>query len=197
MSMVYFNMLIIFQLFHFVHSKDFDINQIWTVKSASNIYINGATNLNKFVCGINDYGKESHLKFSTMRSRDGFYKVNGHIVVPINNFNCGHKIMTKDFQRTLKSPKYPDMIINFKKATHLPDEKPQCIVVGLEIHLAECVKYLSIDFQPIKRNPDLLWNGVAHLKFSDFDLEPPSKFGVSIKVKNELAVEINLNLSRS
>jgi len=195
--MVYFNLLIIFQLFHFIFSKTFELNQIWTVKSESNILINGATNLNKFVCGINDYGKESQLKFSSVRSKDGFYNVNGFIIVPINNFNCGHRIMTLDFQRTLKSSKFPEMLINFKTATNLPDAKPECIMVGLEIHLAECVKFISIDFEPTRRNHDLLWKGVAQLRFSDFDLEPPSKFGGSIRVKNDLAVEINLNLSRS
>lgn len=195
--MVYLKLLIITQVFSFLLLNTNEPSQLWAVESESNIKIKGTTNLNKFVCKIAQYGKKSILKFATKRSKHGHYNVEGHIVFPVDNFDCGHRIMTHDFKKTLNSSAYPDMRIAFKNVSSLPSTSPQCIKVGLEIQLAECVKNITIDFEPSIKNHDLVWKGNVQLQFSDFDLDPPSKFGGSIKVKNDLDVEISLNLSKN
>lgn len=175
-------------------------NSLWTIKSHSSMAIYGSSNVNKFACVMPKYNKESKLNFYAHRLNNGLHKVKGQIVIPLSCFDCGHRIMTQDFYKFLKHNEYPDMLINFKYFSKIPDKnnsKKECLTGCLNISLAGCQKDIFIDFESHHHSDLVSLKGIAEIKFSDFDLTPPTKFGGAVKVKNDLVVEINLEMAKN
>lgn len=175
----------------------FSEDSLWTVQSHSQLAIYGTSNVNKFACVLSQYDRESKLNFSNRKQKNGFYKVDGQLSVPLNCFDCGHRLMTKDFHKYLKHDIHPEMHIRFKYFSHIPKETPnkkECLTACLNISIAGCEKDIFIDFDSYYKGQKATLKGIAEIKFSDFGLTPPTKFGGAVKVNNDLVVEINLEL---
>jgi hypothetical protein len=187
---------IIVFLFFFPSTNE-SIKESWQVKSISTLKVDGKTNINSFSCNIPSYDRENDV-LTFEKSTNG-YNVIGKMTIPIVNFDCHNRMMTKDLQKTLKSTQYPEMLILFKNFTHLPSTTNKgSILVGMaDIKLAGTTKMYEINFTTLNNQPnevELL--GQRKILFSDFGLTPPSKLGGTIKVKNELEVEFRLLLKR-
>jgi hypothetical protein len=187
---------IIVFLFFFPSTNE-SIKESWQVKSISTLKVDGKTNINSFSCNIPSYDRENDV-LTFEKSTNG-YNVIGKMTIPIVNFDCHNRMMTKDLQKTLKSTQYPEMLILFKNFTHLPSttNKGSTLVGMADIKLAGTTKMYEINFTTLNNQPnevELL--GQRKILFSDFGLTPPSKLGGTIKVKNELEVEFRLLLKR-
>lgn len=182
----------------FVPLQTKSTKESWQVKSVSTLKVEGKTNINSFSCHIDSYGREQdELTFE--KSTNG-YNVIGKMLIPIGNFDCHNRMMTKDLQKTLKSTQYPEMFVLFRSFTNLPSAtaKGSTMVGKADIKLAGAAKTYEIIFTMINSHPnevELL--GQRKILFSDFGLIPPSKLGGTIKVKNELEVEFRLFLKKS
>lgn len=171
----------------------------WQVRSSSSLKVNGKTNINSFNCVIGAYNRTDTLEVIKPQHLNGECKADGKLVIPIERFDCHHKVMTKDLQKTLKSSQFPEMTIKFLTFSRSIDGLPSGskVTARADISLAGARKTYDIDFeikQYTQKQIELL--GIKPLLFSDFGLTPPSKLGGTIKVKNELAVEIKLQLTR-
>ncbi len=106
-------------------------------------------------------------------------------------------MMTKDLQKTLKMNEHPLMYIDIKSLNRLPNEALQSGSTG-DIHISLAgakVKY-QLQFNG-KSYPNYLeLVGKRHIHFSDFGLIPPSKLGGTIKVKDQLDVEVRLHMRK-
>jgi hypothetical protein len=171
----------------------------WQVRSSSSLRVNGKTNINSFCCAIPSYERTDTIRVSTVHQVSGDLKAEGKLIIPVGKFDCHHKIMTKDLQKTLRADEYPNMTINFHSFSK-PLEgiaSGGMVTTKVEIYLAGAKKVYFIDFevkQYTKKQLEL--TGIKPLLFSDFGLKPPSKLGGTIKVKNELSVEIKLQVTR-
>jgi len=123
--------------------------------------------------------------------------VKGSVGLDASTFDCGMAIMTSDFRKTVKSDKYPAIVIDFISFERAPSyaqgkEKFKGI---LNISLAGITKLFEVDCS-IETKP----NGMIHLMggrgftFADFGLKPPSRMMGTIKVKDELTVKFHLVL---
>lgn len=187
-----------------LHLNDFVspslIKEVWVVKSNSSLKIDGKTNINSFSCTIDSYGKNDTLICQKGNQSAELFAVSSTLIIPVDDFDCHHRIMTKDLQKTLKSDQFPYMLINFKHFSRLPsDIRPHTedFYSIAEITLAGSTKKFTIYFKAksIQQNTIELV-GQKIILFSDFHLKPPSKLGGTIKVRNELDVQFNLNLKR-
>ncbi|MBK9734009.1 MAG: YceI family protein [Saprospiraceae bacterium] len=173
--------------------------EVWLVKANSSLTVAGKTNINSFTCLVQTYGRVDTILCERNSGNKEQCQVISILTIPIGNFDCRHRIMTKDLQKTLKSDKYPDMIIDFKSFSRLPSEvSPASIIVGkADIRLAGVSKNFAINFSlnPVDgQNVELI--GSKSILFSEFGLKPPSKLGGAIKVKDLLEVEFKLQLKR-
>jgi len=173
--------------------------EIWLVKSNSSLKVDGKTNINSFNCVVTSYGKIDTLKIFRSSIMSEQCSVEGKLIIEIENFDCHHRIMTKDLQKTLKAHTYPSMIIDIKSFSKILSSVTHASVITgkADITLAGVVKNYIIKFSYRQIRPDYAeLIGTRAILFSDFGLKPPSKLGGTIKVKDQLDVEFKLQLKK-
>ncbi|HMQ05715.1 MAG TPA: hypothetical protein PKC30_00370 [Saprospiraceae bacterium] len=171
----------------------------WKIKTNSTLNVVGKTNINSFTCSIDSYNREDTLKYESIFQYDRGIKVRGNLVIEVDEFDCKHRVMTRDLQKTLRSDEYPHMQIKFISFTKgLNEASHEDKVKGLvEIGLAGKVKNYEVNYQIVNMgNDQLVLIGYRPVLFTDFGLKPPSKLGGIIKVENELEVEFRMFLTR-
>lgn len=142
------------------------------------VQINGNTNVSSFRCVNNKFKAETGVyTFSE--------KTLPNIILKVNDFDCGNKMMTKDFQKILNSEKYPDMTIKFINFTKT--QKSYNAVV--EVRMMNQSKRYSVEFN-VENNKMI---GRKNVKFSDFNITPPKKMGGMIVVKDDLNLIFSLS----
>ena len=167
------------------------------VLPASKLSIDGKTNVNSFTCSIAKYTGTDTLVLQEGGKKIRPVFVKGSVGLDASKFDCGMAIMTSDFRKTVKSDKYPAIVIDFISFERAPnyaqgEEKFKGI---LNISLAGVTKLFDVDCTIETKT-----NGMIHLKggrgftFADFGLKPPSRMMGTIKVKEELIVKFHLVL---
>lgn len=105
--------------------------------------------------------------------------------IKMSNFDCGNKIMTKDLQGTVKIKQFPNSTVCIRDIRQ----------VGKNY---KCSLNFLITNKTLKYKDFILYNdadkiqGSLNLKFSDIELEPPTKMAGLIKVKDELVINFSL-----
>ena len=105
-------------------------------------------------------------------------------------FDCGSRVINKDFMNLLKSEEYPKIVLELKEIKK--DLSTDCIVHALiEIVIAgESKSY----FIPVELKDDKIINvsGALNLNICDFNLEPPKK-ALGLIVVSDI-IKINFDL---
>ena len=141
--------------------------------------INGWTNINTFKCTESQFkNSPSVYSFSGMKLPNLIFK--------ITNFDCGNRMMTADFRKTLQSDKFPNLTIKFLEFKKTSATKFQAVV---EVKMMTVSRNYNIDFTYYKNS--LVGN--KRLKFSDFQIVPPRRMGGMVYVKDELDLVFSLS----
>lgn len=178
----------------FAHAQ----KEIWLVKSASSLQVDGKTNVNQFTCHILSYGRLDTLTCETTKSVDAV-KVKSRIAIAVNKFDCGMKMMTKDLQKTLKQEEYPFLFIEFRQFSKmLSESKGVTTLSGVaDISLAGTTQKYQIQCSSKRLNEtEMVLSGSKIIKLTDFHLKPPSKLGGAIRVEDQMVVHFVLQLKR-
>lgn len=105
--------------------------------------------------------------------------------ISMNHFECGNRIMNKDLKTTIKASKFPQSTVTISNIKSFGTNY-KC---SLSFKITD--KTLSYQNLLLKNNKESLQGSVA-VKFSDIELEPPTKMGGIIKVKNEFVIHFTL-----
>ena len=142
------------------------------------VQINGSTNINNFRCVNNKFKSEIGLyNFSEKKLP--------YIILNVNDFDCGNKMMTRDFQKILNAEKYPEMTIRFINFT----KTQKSFLAVVEVEMMNQSKRYNVEFAI--ENKKLV--GRKNVKFSDFKITPPKKMGGMIVVKDDLDLTLSLS----
>lgn len=106
--------------------------------------------------------------------------------IPMGNFECGNRIMNKDLKTTVKATKFP------KSTVTITNIKPFGTNYKCSLNFRITDKTLSYQNLVLKNTKESL-EGIVAVKFSDIALEPPTKMGGIIKVKDEFVIHFNLH----
>lgn len=169
----------------------------WLVKNQSSLKVDGKTNINTFSCVVPTYEREKDMIVCEKTSKG--CTVNSKLFIPVESFDCYHRIMTKDLQKTLKSHTYPYMMIDFKSFSKVPSQlnSGSNFTANADITLAGNIRNYTIQFTTKRSDADRIeLIGKKVILFTEFGLTPPSKLGGTIKVKDELDVEFRLHLKK-
>lgn len=183
---------------HFSQDNSYSEQEIWLVNASSSLRVDGKTNIVNFTCVVSSYGKTDTLICDLNKTNLSYFKINSVLDIPVANFDCHHKVMTKDLQKTLKMNEYPDMIIDIRSLTRLPKEAVGGTSSG-EVQISLAGKKVNYTIQFIGKNylNQIEFIGNKTIFFSEFGLKPPSKLGGTIKVKDQLEVEVRLLLKKA
>lgn len=105
--------------------------------------------------------------------------------ISTNDFDCGNRIMNKDLKTTIKVTKFPKSTVN------ITNIKAAGADYKCNLSLKITDKTLSYSNLTLKKTKESL-EGNVNVKFSDLALEPPTKMGGVIKVKNEFVIHFVL-----
>ena len=117
----------------------------------------------------------------------------------VNAFDCHNPIMTKDLRKTLKSDKFPNLVVKFINLSKYPysSERETIVKGAVAISLAGVTKQFNVDYRSISvASNTLMLIGNKKINFSDFNIIPPRKLGGMIKTNDELSVEFVLKMTQ-
>ncbi|HRI79396.1 MAG TPA: hypothetical protein PLR06_07670 [Cyclobacteriaceae bacterium] len=167
------------------------------VLPASQLVINGKTNVNKFKCAIARYSGTDTLVLQEGGVKGKPIFVKGYVGLQASSFDCGMAAMTKDFTKTIKAKQFPQIGIDFKSFERLPNYGNSADKFNgtLAISIAGISRPFDMECT-VEPNS----NGIVNLKggrnfqFSDFDLNAPTKMLGAIRVDDTLEVQFHLVL---
>lgn len=194
----YFFALILLTSFNF--SNETPIIHRLVVQPTSSVVINGKTNVNSFQCSIDKYSGNDTLVLRQEKSGVKPVFTQGAVSLTATTFDCGMKVMTKDFLKTINASQHPNIVIEFVSFAKLPRYQPkeERFETNMKISLASVSRNFDVTCSITKDEA-----GYVHLKggkdfnFSDFGLKPPSRMAGAVKVKEKLDVNFHLILLRA
>ena len=142
------------------------------------IEINGNSTVGKYKCNCPHTFRDTIFLNSTTKN-------NLKSEISTNDFDCGNRIMNKDLKTTLKVTKFP------KSTVSITNIKSAGADYKCSLNLKITDKTLSYSNIALKKTAESL-DGTVNVKFSDLGLEPPTKMGGVIKVKNEFVIHFIL-----
>ena len=142
------------------------------------VQINGSTNVNHFQCVNNKFKSETGLYNFPEKKLP-------NIILRVADFDCGNKMMTKDFQKILNAEKYPHMTVRFINFTKTQNS----FLAVIEVKMMNQSRRYNVEFGI--ENSKLV--GRKNVKFSDFNITPPTKMGGMIVVKDDLNLTFSLS----
>jgi hypothetical protein len=142
------------------------------------IKISGTSTVGKYNCINTFYIKDSiNLNLNKKNS------LNANI--PMFNFDCGNKIMTKDLQSTVKCNEFPN--------SHVTMTNIQACDTNYKCNLTFLITNKTLKYKDfILYKVDDKIHGTIHLNFSDIDLEPPVKMAGLVKVRDRIVIDFIL-----
>ncbi len=188
--MVRYCFILMSLVFQFSRALSQDTMQV-LVRQESTLEIHGKTNINNFTCR-QTYPSPGLKEVELYTDGDEVRFQDAELVIPVARFDCGHKIMTKDFQEILDAENNPDL----KIILHAVHTTGASKVADVTIRLAGSSQRYRIPFT-IKRDSDSITGvGERKVRFGEFDLEPPVKFMGMVKVKEELNIQFTLRIKQ-
>src|SRR6478736_1368189 len=179
----------------FNYSNETPIIHRLVIQPTSFVTINGKTNVNLFQCAIDKYSGTDTLVLKQDRPGVKPIFTQGAVSLTAASFDCGMKVMTKDFLKTINASEHPNIVIEFVSFEKLPRYQPreERFKTNMKISLASVSRNFDVTCSITKDE-----TGYVHLKggkdfnFSDFGLKPPSRMAGAVKVKEKLDVNFHL-----
>lgn len=170
----------------------------WIVDASSELIIRGTTNVNEFVCRTDCYDVRDTVELLRADKDRPIIFSKSVMVIPVASFRCGNDMITKDFQETLKSERFPNLSVRFVSIDEsAPSLRPGVVAGLVEITLAGTTRSYFVLYT-VSENGDnsISLAGKQEVCFSDFNLKAPKKMMGLIRVQDDLEVEFQLHLQR-
>ncbi|MBO0323682.1 YceI family protein [Muricauda sp. CAU 1633] len=160
------------------------------VASESEVVISGTTNINSFNCKYNLQQLELPIRMVYDERDDRILFQNAKLELANDCFDCGGKMINKDFRELLKTESHPQVEL---RLLYVEPPKPETkeIGVGMEIIIAGVTRQYKANLK-CEDQKNICVNGTLELRLSDFGLEPPRKALGMIKVDNDIKVNVSL-----
>ena len=168
----------------------------WVVQQSSTLQITGKTNLASFGCAIKGYHQKDTITYLETLNTTGSVALKGSLHIPVNDFDCNNKGLTKDLRKTLKSVAHPDVVIDFISLERLPvfSTTVDKMNGSIGVTIAGVKKRFIVEYTIRRMNGSIHLNGSRNFSFAEFNLVPPQKLAGMIKVKDMFLVDFRLVL---
>lgn len=153
-------------------------------EKTSYVSINGTTNVNTFKCVNNSFHQLVPLSLNHS-SDNKFAETSINLIV--KDFDCKNRIMTNDFRDIIHAEKYPFLNITFLS---LDKKDHNTYKAFVQVKMMNKVKKYFVDLT-LK---DSVLVVKKTLRFSEFDIVPPKKFGGMVSVKDDLNLAVSLKV---
>lgn len=163
------------------------------IEPESTFKISGKSNVNQFDCKIEEgfCGKSVNVCYSVEDSSLKFS--NTKFSIPVNEFDCGSKYITRDMKSTLKSDEYPFMTFELLNITNFEELNCGNSKAETLVTIAGVTNKYYLDYLLHKTDTDK-FEILIHSTFdiNDFKLETPTALMGMIKVSDTINVSLTL-----
>ena len=160
------------------------------VGAESEVVISGTTNINTFNCKYNVKPLELPIRLIYNEKNHRILFENAKLELANDCFDCGGKVINKDFRELLKTETHPQVELRLLYVEP-PKQGDKEIKVGMEIIIAGVTRHYEANLKCEDQN-NICVNGTLELRLSDFGLKPPRKALGIIKVDNDIKVNVAL-----
>jgi hypothetical protein len=180
----------------FTSREDIVLIHRFIVQPSSKLTINGKTNVNSFQCTTLSYHGKDTLVLIEGSHRHPFFE-KGIVGLDAATFDCGMKVMTSDFGKTIKAREFPSILIEFISFEKIPvySNAKEKFKGKMKISLGGVTQTFQMDctIEP-GQSGNIHLKGGRSFSFSDFNLQAPERVMGLIKVKDTLDVNFHLVL---
>ncbi|MDT8347308.1 MAG: YceI family protein [Flavobacteriaceae bacterium] len=152
------------------------------ITKESYLSIKGKSNVNSFHCDYNTYMLEQEVFLTYRKNANRILFDDAKLELKNTGFDCGNKMMNKDFHKLLESEKYPN--ISFKLLEVIPHNEVFDARVAIQI-AGVTNEYI---FAVALNNSVECLDGLLCINITDFGLEPPKKLLGAVVVKEDIEV---------
>ncbi len=186
-----------------MNTKKLSVEKTFRINPKSVLKLDGRTNVNGFTCGCNETFQSQQL--SVEPPDDGSHSTvfrSATLKLNIKSLDCGNAIMNKDLQKALNANKHPNISIELlrveqDKCNRLTELKDWVKMKALtKISLNGHSKEYWISITAKKTGPNQYrFIGTKAINMTDFCVTPPVALMGAIKVKDEIAINLDLDVS--
>lgn len=163
-------------------------------ESAVNIL--GSSNVNKFHFAVRELNVKDTLVVSENNQGQKLVFEKGLFRLPVKKFRNCNPMLVRDFKKLLDARNHPDILMNFHSLSALADEANQKLPGEAEVAITLSGKTINrlVQVQTTRSGGEIYLTGCERLRFSDFNLKPPTGVMGFIDVRNELDIDFRFVL---
>ncbi|MBK8568232.1 MAG: YceI family protein [Saprospiraceae bacterium] len=186
-----------------MNTKKLSVEKTFRINPKSVLKLDGKTNVNSFTCGCNETFQSQQL--SVEPPADGSLSTDfrsAALKLKIKSLDCGNPIMNKDLQKALNAKAHPNITIELlrveqDKCNRLTELKDWVKMKALtKISLNGHSREYWINITAKKSGPNQYrFIGTKTINMTDFCVTPPVALMGAIKVKDEIAINLDLDVS--
>jgi hypothetical protein len=170
--------------------------------------INGKTNVNSFQCNYSNVLKTGVQEMEAFYDDGCIYFKNAFFNLNTSAFDCGNKLMNKDFRDLLKADKHPDLEIQLDcikvgdgSSLHtLPvasnaRSRINEALVSAHFNIAGQIQDYQFPVEIVQKGKDRMYTGTLVLNIRDFEIDPPKKMMGMIVVDEWIEIDFYVIVS--
>lgn len=167
------------------------------IAEGSYLVLRGNTNVNQFRCSFEKpiYGDTLAVRWS---EKEGQVFFEGAILnLNVDQFECGNRMMNKDFQQLLMAEDFPFITIELRSANlsdsvempfSLSQMDAHSLLTGLNITVAGAKKQYAVPVTVNSKKGSYTYSGALSIDITDFGLTPPSRLLGMIVVEEKIEI---------
>lgn len=154
---------------------------------SSTLEIQGSSNVNNFTCVF----QMQDINTVTINYNPGTHKFESALVsFPVNSFDCGGRMINKDFRNLLNEKKHPTLKIRLVEIEPLEEDE---VLVSLEFEIAGVKNLYKMPASFAIMKGYYSSQGHIELDIEDFGLEQPKKLLGAIVVHKKIDVRFKFD----
>ncbi|MBP1839836.1 YceI family protein [Formosa algae] len=166
-----------------------------SIKPSSTLTIYGETNITDFSCVFNSVALNEKTPITYITKEHSIIFKEAKLVLENKEFDCGKRMINKDFRSLLKTEIHPEIAILLKEVQY-NNEASNNATALVDFVIAGVTKHYKIPIS-VTQDQNLTVNGNISLDIRDFNLENPKKALGLIKIDDEVTVHFKLDLEIS
>ncbi|MDH5610387.1 MAG: hypothetical protein OEY56_12995 [Cyclobacteriaceae bacterium] len=166
---------------------------------SSSVIIAGSTTINEFECELIAYSANNPVMVKSIFQKDQILFKGLELAYPVDGFDCGVPLMNHDFQHFLTSTDHPYILLELKKII-INREHSQMEKVSVESEVTISLSGRKRDhvirngFVINQSDTQMVLTGYDNIRFSDFQLTPPSRFFGTVTVSDDLTIRFEIEM---
>lgn len=160
------------------------------IDPSSQLLIKGKSNINTFTCQFDvvNINNPIQLHYNEVENKLVFEKTT--LVLNNSCFDCGNRLMNKDFNDLLKTDVHPQIILQLKEIYKNSNQASKVNAL-ISLNIAGVTKAYSITLD-VSDSDTICVSGSLGLNINDFNLKAPKKALGLIVVSENIEIEFHL-----